>query len=318
MLIVPPNRTNCMIDVLSDIFETIRLRGTLYFRTHFSAPWATTVPAYAQAARFHLVVQGRCHVALGSGTTFDLGPGDLILIARGQAHVLADSPGRIPAPLEDVVKASGFDGAGVFVVGGGEPRAATQMVCGHLGFLHGADHPLLRALPDAMVLTQSDRARHPMLDETLRLVARRAFADGPGAGASIARLSEVFFIEAIRAAMDHHPELARVLAAMSDSQIGRALALVHKAPGDAWSVESLANAIGMSRSRFAERFTELVQMAPMAYVAEWRLQKALTRLTQSEASVKEIAAEVGYQSPAAFTRAFAQRFGAPPTEYRGQ
>jgi AraC family transcriptional regulator, activator of mtrCDE len=312
----PWTGTTRMIDILSDIFETIRLRGTLYFRTDYSPPWAITVPAYAQAARFHLVIQGRCHVRLASGRDADLGPGDVVLIPRGQGHVLADSAGRTPAPLEQIIQESGFDGKGAFVIGKGDPQAATRMVCGHLGFSQGADHPLLGALPEALVMTQTDRDRHPLLDESLRLVARRALTDEPGTAASISRLSEVFFIEAVRASIEHHPALARVMNAMTDSQIGRALELVHEAPGDSWSVDRLAKAIGMSRSRFAERFTELVGVTPMAYVTEWRLQKALARLGRKEVSIKEIAAQAGYQSSAAFTRAFAQRFGVSPTEYR--
>jgi AraC family transcriptional activator of mtrCDE len=130
-----------MSDILSDVFETIRLRGTLYFRTNYSPPWAITVPAYEQAARFHLVIQGRCHIGLASGRSIDLGPGDLALIPRGQQHVLADSGGRTPAPLEQVVEASGYDGKGTFAIGKGDPQATTQMVCGHLGFSQGADHP---------------------------------------------------------------------------------------------------------------------------------------------------------------------------------
>src|SRR5512145_2570315 len=145
-----------MKDVLSDIFDTIRLRATLYFRTEYSPPFAITVPAYQQTARFHLVIQGHCHVALASGRTADVGPGDLILITRGQQHTLADQPGRTAAPLEQVVAESGYDGGGVFVVGSGESKASTQLVCGHLGFTQGADHPLLRALPEAIIMTPSD------------------------------------------------------------------------------------------------------------------------------------------------------------------
>ncbi|MGE3703622.1 MAG: AraC family transcriptional regulator [Hyphomicrobiaceae bacterium] len=306
-----------MRDVLSDIFDTIRLRGTLYFRTDFSPPWATTVPAYEQAARFHLVVQGTCHVALPSGRREMLGPGDLILIPRGLEHTLSDEPDRPAATLERVVQESGYDGRGVFSVGAGDQNAKARMICGHLGFTQGADHPLLRALPEAIVMSTADRVRHPLLDDTLRLVARRAFSDGLGSSASIARLSEVFFIEAVRAAVSQSPELARVLDAMGDPYIGRSLDLMHSAPADPWSVESLAIAIGMSRSRFAERFTELMGIAPIAYLSEWRLQKALGQLTETEASVKQVARDVGYQSPAAFTRAFAQRFGIAPTAYRG-
>lgn len=306
-----------MTDILSDIFETIRLRGTLYFRTGYAPPWAVTVPAYQQAARFHLVVQGRCHVSITDGPEADLGPGDLVVIPRGREHTLADQAGRAPAPLDDIVKRTGFNGKGVFVVGAAEPGAATQMVCGHLSFMRGADHPLLRALPPLIVMRPSDRAQQPLLDETLRLVARRAFTDALGAAASISRLSEVFFIETVRAAIAHHPELGRIITAMTDGQIGRALGRIHEAPAEPWTVDALAQVAGMSRSRFAERFTELVGLAPMSYVADWRLQKALARLSDGGANIKAVAAEVGYQSAAAFTRAFAQRFGRPPSEISG-
>lgn len=305
-----------MTDVLSDIFDTIRLRATLYFRTDYSPPWAITVPTYAQAARFHLVIQGHCHVALESGRTVDVGPGDLVLITRGQEHTLADSPGRRPAPLETVLKESGYDGHGVFVVGHGDPTASTQMVCGHFGFTEGADHPLLRALPEAIVLTPADRARHALLDDTLRLVVRRVFTDGLGSAAAISRLSEVFFIESVRASIQQCPELGRILGAMTDPQVGRALGLMHQEPARAWTVDSLASEVGMSRSRFADRFAELMGQSPLAYLGEWRLQKALARLACADLSIKEVAREIGYRSPAAFTRAFAQRFGGPPTGFR--
>ncbi len=305
-----------MADVLSDIFETIRLRATLYFRTDYSPPWAVTVPAYAKAARFHLVIQGRCHVALASGRTADIGPGGLILIPRGQEHTLADSPGRTPAPLERVIEESGYDGSGAFVVGRGDSSASTQMVCGHFGFTEGADHPLLRALPELIVMTPADRARHALLDETLRLVARRVFSEGLGAAAAISRLSEVFFIEAVRASIEQCPELARVIEAMTDAQIGRALELMHKDAGKPWTVESLALEVGMSRSRFAERFSALMGDGPMSYLADWRLQRALVLLGQPRVSVQEVAARVGYLSAAAFTRAFSQKFGAPPSDHR--
>lgn len=305
-----------MSDVLSDIFDTIRLRGTLYFRTDYSPPWAITVPAYHQAARFHLVAQGRCHARLASGRAIDLGPGDLVLIPRGQEHVLADSPKRKPAPLEQVIRQSGYDGRGAFVIGSGDPDASTQMVCGHFGFSEGADHPLLRALPDAIVMTPPDRARHPLLDETLRLVVRRAFVDGLGAAAAIARLSEVFFIETIRASSERHPELAGVIRAMTDPQVGRALELIHHEPGKAWTVETLAAEVGMSRSRFADRFSELMGEGPMSYLTAWRFQRALVLLGQPRANIQRVARSIGYRSAAAFSRAFSLRFGAPPSDYR--
>lgn len=309
-----------MSDILSDIFETIRLRATLYFKTNYSPPWAVTVPQYKEAARFHLVIQGLCHVELASGKQTTIGPGDLILIPRGQQHTLADLQGRAPAPLEQVIQQSGFkdDGSGTatFTVGSGDPNAATQMVCGHFSFAKGADHPLLRALPDIIVMTPADRARHPILDETLRLVIRRVFAHNLGATAAISRLSEVFFIETIRASIEQSPELARILEAMTDKQISRSLELIHQNTNQAWTVESLATEVGMSRSRFAERFSKLLGDGPMGYLTEWRLQQARSMLSEPNTNIQQVANHVGYQSAAAFTRAFAQKFGAPPSEYR--
>lgn len=305
-----------MTDVLSDILDTLRLKGTLYFRTSYSPPWGVAVPQLKQAARFHLVVQGSCHIGFESGGAVTLGPGDLIVIPRGRAHTLADAPNRPTPPLETLIEDTGYTGEGVFAIGSGDTSAATQLVCGHLSFRDGADHPLLRALPDHIVVRAAQRVGATWLDETLRLAVRQAFSDAPGATASINRLTEVVFIEVLRRAVETTPALGAILSALSDAYIGKALALLHEAPDRAWTVDGLATAVGMSRSRFAERFSGLVGIGPMAYLADWRLQRALQLLAETQTSVKAIARQSGYLSPAAFTRAFVQRFGVPPTDFR--
>jgi hypothetical protein len=126
------------MDVLNDILDTLDLRGVLYFRTDFSPPWAVTVPDFEQAARFHLVVQGQCHVGFASGDSVELTAGDLILIPRGRSHVLADKPRRSAPPLEHVLQDAGYDGQGVLAVGKGVSDASTQMICGHFSFRKGA------------------------------------------------------------------------------------------------------------------------------------------------------------------------------------
>lgn len=304
------------MDVLDDILDTLNLKGALYFRTDFSSPWGVTVPDLRQAARFHQVVQGICHVSFPAGGTVELMPGDLILIPRGRSHVLADQAGREAPPLETLLKAVGYQGHGVLVVGQGEPDASTQMICGHFSFREGADHPLLRALPDYLLITSVMRAREPWLDEMLRLVARRIFAEEIGSTAAVIRLSEIVFIELLRIGIGQSETLKSVLTAFRDKQVGGALQLIHAEPERAWTVESLASQVAMSRSRFAERFSALMGTSPMAYLAEWRLQKALALLDDSRCSVQQVAARIGYQSAAAFTRAFSVKFGLAPTEYR--
>ncbi|MCB2113538.1 MAG: AraC family transcriptional regulator [Parvularculaceae bacterium] len=304
------------MDLIDDVLSTLNLKGALYFRTDFSGGWGVTVPEHKGAARFHLVIQGRCHVRLASGERIVLGPGDLVLIPGGRSHELSDDWGRETPPLETVLAEKGYKGEGVLIVGEGDPKASTQMVCGHFTFRSGADHPLLRALPSSLVFSAADRAREPILDDTLRLITQRIFETRPGSKAAVVKLSEAAFIELIRAHAAQHGDLAAILAAFEDRQIARALKCIHEQASAPWTVEGLARESGMSRSRFAERFRDLLGLSPMAYLSEWRLQKALAMLDGARISVQEIAAESGYQSPAAFTRAFAGRFGVPPSEYR--
>jgi AraC-like DNA-binding protein len=304
------------MDVLDDILNTLSLKGALYFRTDFSSPWSVRVPDLDGAARFHLVVQGVCHVAVADGAKLTLRAGDLVLIPAGKSHILAERETGDAPLLETVLAKAGYDGKGVLTIGDCDPAASTQMVCGHFTFRDGADHPLLRTLPPHLLITAADRARHPWLDEILRLLTRRVFEAGPGANIAVTRLSEAAFVEMLRAGAGETPEMASVLAALSDKQIGRSLEVMHARPEHVWTVESLAHEAGMSRSRFAEKFRTLIGMSPLAYLSEWRLQKALSLLDQGGFSVQQAAARSGYQSPAAFSRAFSAKFGAPPAAYR--
>jgi len=305
-----------MTDVLSDVLDTVALKAAIYFRTDFHPEFGIAVPAYGRAARFHLVVQGSCYVTLESGLQVRLQPGDLALVPNGSAHLLSSSDTASSSPLADVMSQAGFTGSGPFVVGEGRDGASCQMVCGHFTFADGADHPLLRSIPDILHLTAADRASRPMLDDVLRLLVRRMFEGEPGAAATVSRLSEVLFIEAMRAGIAQAPDIGRLMSAVYDPQIGRALMLIHGDVAAPWTVESLAAAVGMSRSRFAERFSHLVDRGPMAYIAEWRLQRALSSLAAASTPIKTIAYSVGYRSAAAFTRAFTERFGCSPKERR--
>lgn len=304
------------MDILNDILDTLDLNGALYFRTDFSAPWSVTVPVLEGAARFHLVVQGQCTVTLPGDRVMTLYPGDLILIPRGQTHMLSDSPVDRAPSLETVLEQVDYDGEGVLVVGDGDNTANTQLVCGHFTFRKNADHPMLRALPDYLLTTSSMRAQNPWLDEILRLISRQMFAENVGSDASVRRLSEVMFIELLRMGIEDQGQMEPLLKGFQDPHVGQALELLHRQPSSAWTVQSLAREVGMSRSSFADRFAELIGQGPMSYLSDWRLQKALSLLDESNITVQQVAAETGYQSPAAFTRAFAGKFGVAPTKYR--
>ena len=309
------------MDVLSDILDLLQLRGTLYFRTAFSPPFAVAVPALGQTARFHLAVQGYCSVIVEQEHVVRLEPGDLIVIPKGSAHVLSDEPDRAPAALEEVLQRAGYNGEGVLTYCG-EPSQAeetgseTKLICGHLDFAPSAEHPLLRALPPYLLITAERRARAPWLDELMRLIIRQMFAETPGVKASVIRLTEALFIEVIRTSADEDPALRDLLEALGDPRIGRALSLMHRALEQDWTLDRIAREVGMSRSRFAERFQDLMGCAPMSYLSDLRLQKAMNLLTGSLDPIQRIAGQVGYQSPAAFSRAFTSRFGQSPSDIR--
>ena len=314
------------MDVLSDILDLLQLRGSLYFRTAFSAPYAIAVPALGQAARFHLAVQGRCHVIVAGEHDVALEPGDLVVIPNGAPHVICDDPSRAPDALETVLARAGYHGEGVLSycgeADGDEPDGAsdggaqTKLICGHLDFAPGAEHPLLRALPPYLLITAERRARAPWLDELMRLITRQMFADTPGVKASVIRLSEALFIEVVRTSAEEDEGLRDMLEALGDPRIGRALSLMHRALEQDWTLERIAREVGMSRSRFAERFQALIGCAPMSYLSDLRLQKAMNLLTGSLDPIQRIAGQVGYQSPAAFSRAFTSRYGQSPSDIR--
>ncbi|MFM9852226.1 MAG: AraC family transcriptional regulator [Sphingomonadaceae bacterium] len=307
-----------MADVLSDILETIALKASVYFRTDFRPPFGVQVPAYARAARFHIVIQGSCQVRLVDGSAVTLSAGDLVLVPNGSPHVLTSGETNVAMTLDDAFAAASFAGTGPFVLGDGPESQGCHMVCGHFNFAEGADHPLLHALPDSLHITAAERAARPMLDDIVRLVSRRMFAGEVGSVAVVSRLSEILFIEIVQAVVNQAPDVARLMSAVHDPQIGLALSLFHDDVATNWTVDSLAKSVAMSRSRFAERFHTLVGTAPMAYVHEWRMQRALKLLNLRTSPVKLIATRVGYRSAAAFSRAFAERFGASPAQYLGQ
>lgn len=303
------------MDVFADIFSTLNLKGALYYRTDFSPPWGVTVPEYQSVARFHIVVQGCCVVTV-DGEHIELYAGDMIMIPRGSTHVLADSRNTQPFPLEKVLADTGYAGEGVLAIGEGDPKASTQMVCGHLSFREMADHPILESLPKYLKLSSSCRAKHPLLDDILRLIVQRIFADQLGSEASVTRLSEIVFIELLKSGLSDDERLQSIVDAFQDPKISHALRLIHTRPEHPWTVESLALEVAMSRSRFAHRFHALVGVAPMGYLSDWRLQKALALLENSQWTIQQIANQAGYQSASAFTRAFSAKFKQSPREYR--
>jgi AraC-like DNA-binding protein len=256
-----------------------------------------------------LRVEGREPVALAGG--------DLVVVPHGTGHTLTDSLATKARPLAEMAGRRASEGGCVVMRGGGGKGAETQLVCGSFRFERRDAHPLLELLPLLIHLRPAETPAAEWLEATLRFLAWETRESKPGTETIVSRLTDVLFVQVLRAWIETAPEgRGGWLGALRDRPIGTALALVHRSPERDWTNASLAEAVGMSRSRFAARFTALVGEPPLTYLSRWRLETAAGLLQDGALGLAEIAARVGYESEAAFSKAFRRRFGSPPGAYR--
>jgi AraC-like DNA-binding protein len=302
-------------DILTEVLGTVKLKGNLFCSTRFSAPWAMSLPK-SQFAHFHIIERGRGWVTIMNHLPVLVGTGDLVIIPHGLGHVLGDDPATPALPLEEIA-ARGILGHNGLRHGGA--GLETQVVCGSFNFENRTANPILALLPPLIHLRSSDGEPHEWLGRTLRMLTDEARHARQGSGTIITRLTDVIFVQAMRAWIEEQPQgKGGWLGALRDPQIGAALGLIHRAPASAWTVSSLAAQAGMSRSPFAAKFTALVGEPPLSYLTYWRMQLAAELLSNERLSVSETAARVGYVSDAAFSRAFRRRFEMSPGQYRSR
>ncbi|AXS39353.1 AraC family transcriptional regulator [Breoghania sp. L-A4] len=307
------------MDPLSDILSHMQLAGTLYFRTSFTSPWSVRVPAYANVARFHFAHKGRCLVRIDpQQPPVHLDQGDLLIIMRGAAHTLYCDPSteNQAVLLDQVVEDSGFTGRGALVYGEPGTDHETQLICGHFTFAEAARHPLIDALEPSIHIRNYGEAAGAWMENTLKVIGHETGRDQLGGDLIAIKMSEIIFAQALRAHLRAAGAATPVLAGFADPSIARALAAIHGAPGEAWTLDKLARVAGMSRTAFANRFTSRVTMTPLGYLTHWRMQIARRQLTQSRAPIIEIAEQVGYRSEAAFGRVFKKHHAKAPATYR--
>ncbi|QGZ95848.1 AraC family transcriptional regulator [Terricaulis silvestris] len=315
------------MDALSDVLRVVRLTGGVFLDARFTAPWSVAgrvepfklepfLPTPEQVICFHYVVSGRLVAAMDGAAPTEMKPGDIILFPRNDAHVLASALNLTPEPAGDIVFQP--PGTGIFNVAHGGGGDETHIVCGFLGSDGGAN-PLLQALPKMLTLNVADTPAGNWIAESFAFAAQQLARQEAGEGAIIGKLSELMFVEAVRRYIDElPPQEAGWLAGLRDPHIGRALALMHTKPAHDWTAEELANAVNMSRSAFADRFTQLIGTPPMKYLTNWRMQVAAVKLRERRQTIAQIAFGVGYESEAAFTRAFRREMGQPPAAWRKQ
>lgn len=302
-------------DPLAETLHMLRLTGTLYCRGMFTAPWAIAVPRLEGVMTFLVVTSGTCWLQLEGAEPRLLQQGSLALIPHGTPHVVSSAPDLEGEPLFDLPVEKVSERYEVMRHGGGGDL--TRTMYGVVRFDDVAAEHLLDLLPRMISIDAWDDQTGGWLQSTLRFIANEAAALKPGGETVITRLSDVVVIQAIRSWLDTSPATdTGWLAALRDQHIGRALALMHRRPGDDWSVDSLAVQAGMSRSAFAARFGELVGQTPLRYLTEWRMRVARGRLIDTADALATISSDLGYRSEAAFCRAFKRIFGQPPGSIR--
>jgi AraC-like DNA-binding protein len=313
------------MDAVSEVLKVIKLSGALFFNAEFSAPWCVASSESSQIAPllcpgadhvviYHYLMDGRANAQLRDGNRRHLGPGDVVIFPHGDAHVLGNGAGK---PVDSLKVFAKNLSSGLKVVrygGGGE---LTKFVCGYMACDPTLSEVVLAGLPSMFVVNIANDSAGQWLANSIQFSVRQAGGQGSGSDAVLAKLSEVLFVETLRRFIQGLPDEQKGwLAGARDPVIGEALALLHKNPAHPWTVANLSHQVGVSRTRFAERFRHFLGEPPMAYLARWRLKLAAEILVSSNLNVGEIAAEVGYASEAAFNRAFKRDLGCPPAQFR--
>jgi AraC-like DNA-binding protein len=318
-------------DTLSDVLRAVRLKGAVFFDVDTTAPWVAEAPpanVIAQAVmpdsqhviEYHVITGGSCWAnVIGHDTEpLHLKTGDVVAFPQGDAHVLSSEPGmrgeldmnafQRPENPTQLPLLMNLDG-------GGSER--THVVCGFLGCDARPFNPLLESLPRILHIGGTAPARSHWLDAFMRFALMETHEKRAGGSGILTKLGELMFVELVRHYVESLPEESKGwLGGLRDRYVGRALNLLHAQPTRDWTLDQLAKEVGLSRSSFAERFNAFVGTPPMQYLQRWRLQLAASRLAEGNAGIATIAAEIGYESEAAFSRAFKKAVGVPPAEWR--
>jgi AraC-like DNA-binding protein len=317
------------MDALSEILQSVKLEGAVFYNAEFTAPWGFRSPPSCDVAAFlrkgpkhviiyHLVTAGRAKCEVENSTHgVELRAGDIVVFPHGDAHIISNgSPTSVVDNGEHLKEVFSQGMTLARGGGGGEP---TLFVCGYMECDRQLCKTFLGGLPPVFKVNIRNDSAGQWLENSIKFSAGEASANRAGGEALLARLSEALFVETLRRYMAGLPsEQTGWLAGARDPEVGTALAHLHRAPGSPWTIASLAQEVGVSRSVLAERFRHYLGEPPMTYLARWRLRVGARMLTSTSYSVARVCGEVGYESEPAFNRAFKREFGVPPARFRMQ
>ena len=314
------------MDVLSEVLKVVKLQGAVFYNGEFSSPWSVCSPASRTVAPhlapgaghviiYHLLTEGRASARLPDGQSISLDAGDLVIFPHGDSHIIENGRAAKSVNLAEELARLVARGLKLARFGGG--GEVTKFICGFMACDRQLSQVFLSGLPPVFKVSIRNHISGRWLENSIRFSVNEADASRAGGEAVLAKLSEVLFVETLRAYIAELPtEQIGWLAGARDSVVGKTLALMHRNPARPWTLVTLANEVGVSRSVLAERFRHYLNEAPMAYLTRWRLQLGAQMLASTSYPVAQIASEVGYESEAAFNRAFKREFTAPPARFR--
>jgi AraC-like DNA-binding protein len=303
--------TATTVPVLGEALRFVQMTGIFYCPSELTEPWGLELPPMDDCLWFHVATHGSCTIEVDDGETQTLQPGDLALVPHGRGHRLLGSQ---PAPTPSVFDLPHeYVGENYGVLRHGGEGERTNLVCGGVRFDHPTSRHLLEAMPALVLVKTSQSPRADWMRATLDLIAEETQHVRPGSDAVVSRLCDILVIQGLRTWIEQDPAAQTGwIGALHDHQIGHAIARIHADPAHDWTVAGLAEEVAMSRSAFAARFSELVGEAAMRYVTRWRMHLAFDLLQGGDTTVAAVGREVGYDSEAAFSRAFKRVMGTPP------
>ena len=316
------------MDALSDVLRVAHLTGGVFLHADFFAPWCMAArvapehcsPALGPASHlilYHYVVEGdfRIRVEGEDGDDLIIGAGEVVLLPRNDLHLMGSDLSLPPVAGSDIIQPP--KGGGLFSIHHGGAGGRTRMICGFLGCTGAERNPVISTLPPLLKLSVEQSGAAEWIRSTFQYAAEEVSAGRPGSETVLAKLSELLFVEAVRRYAEALPDgQTGWLAGLREPYVARALALLHHDITRRWTVDDLGREVGLSRSALADRFIRLIGVPPMHYLANWRMQVATQKLRNTSASLTQIAEIVGYDSEAAFSRAFKKAFGAAPATWR--
>jgi len=316
------------MDALSDVLRVAQLTGGVFLHADFFAPWCIAAriprehcgPTLGPASHliiYHYVIEGELHICVDEAGAEHhiIRSGEIFILPRNEPHLMGSDLNLPPVLGREVVQPP--NGGGLYSIHHGGNGERTQMICGFLGCARAEANPVITTLPSLLKMNVEQGAASEWIRSTFQYAAEEVAAGRPGSETVLAKLSELLFVETVRRHAENLPESQTGwLAGLREPHVAKALALLHGDLTRRWTVDDLGREIGLSRSALADRFIRLIGVPPMHYLASWRMQVAAQKLRNSSSSLAQVAEMIGYESEAAFSRAFKKEFGTAPATWR--